>query len=74
MGKTIRSCLKEDMSKLELRDMEKIHPSHEQEEQATALLTKYGDKKLTDLQSQKKMYWLLIDQIIPSRPITSAIM
>jgi hypothetical protein len=32
----------------------KINPSHEQEERATALLTKYGDKKLTDLQSQKK--------------------
>jgi hypothetical protein len=45
----------------------KINPSHEQEERATALLTKYGDKKLTDLQSQKKMYWLLTDQIIPSR-------
>jgi hypothetical protein len=27
---------------------------------------KYGDKKLTDLQSQKKIYWLLKDQIIPS--------
>jgi hypothetical protein len=44
----------------------KPKPSHEQEEQATALLTKYGEKKLTDLQSQKKMYWLLTDQIIPS--------
>jgi hypothetical protein len=47
--------------------MEKANPSHEQEERATALLTKYGDKKLTDLQSLKKMYWLLTDQIIPSR-------
>jgi hypothetical protein len=28
---------------------------------------KYGDNKLTDLESQKKMYWLLTDQIIPSR-------
>jgi hypothetical protein len=45
----------------------KINPSHEQEERATALLTKYGDKKLTDLQLQKKMYWLLTDQIIPSQ-------
>jgi hypothetical protein len=55
------------MSKPELREMEKANPSHEQEERATALLTKYGDKKLTDLQSLKKMYWLLTDQIIPSR-------
>jgi hypothetical protein len=46
--------------------MEKNSPSYKQEERATALLMKYGDKKLTDLQSQKKIYWLLKDQIIPS--------
>jgi hypothetical protein len=28
---------------------------------------KYGDKKLTDLQLQKKIYWLLTEQIIPSQ-------
>jgi hypothetical protein len=43
------------MSKPELREMKKTNPSHEQEERATALLTKYWDKKLTDLQSQKNM-------------------
>jgi hypothetical protein len=47
--------------------MKKSNPSHEQQERAAALLMKYGDKNLTDLQSQKKMYWLLTDQIIPSR-------
>jgi hypothetical protein len=47
--------------------MDKNHPSHKQEERATALLTKYRDKKFTDLQSQKKMYWLLTDQIIQSQ-------
>jgi hypothetical protein len=43
-----------------------VNPSHEQEERAAALQTKYGEKKLTDLQSQKELYWLLTDQIIPS--------
>jgi hypothetical protein len=45
----------------------KSNPSLKHEERAAALLTKYGEKKLTDLQSQKNMHWLLTDQIIPSR-------
>jgi hypothetical protein len=44
-----------------------VNPSHGQEEQAAASQAKYGEKKLTDLQSQKELYWLLTDQIIPSR-------
>jgi hypothetical protein len=47
----------------------KDNPSHEQEEQTAALLTRYKGKKLTDLQSQKNIYWLFADQIIPSKPI-----
>jgi hypothetical protein len=52
---------------LNCEKLKKINPSHKQGERATALLTKYRDKKLTDLQSQKKIYWLLTNQIIPSR-------
>jgi hypothetical protein len=44
-----------------------VIPSHRQEERAAALITKYGEKKPIDLQLQKEMYWLLTDQIIPSR-------
>jgi hypothetical protein len=46
-----------------------VNPGHEQEERAAALQTKYGKKKLTDLQLPKELYWLLTDQIIPSRQI-----
>jgi hypothetical protein len=44
-----------------------VNASHEQEERAAALQTKYGEKKLIVLQLQKELYWLLTDQIIPSR-------
>jgi hypothetical protein len=44
-----------------------VNPSHEQEERAAALLAKYGEKTLTNLQLQKELYWLLTDKIIPSR-------
>jgi hypothetical protein len=47
----------------------KDNPSHKQEEQAAALLTRYGGKKLTDLRSQKNIYWLYADQMIPSKHI-----
>jgi hypothetical protein len=33
----------------------KVNPSHDQEERAATLLTKYGGRKLTDIQSQKKI-------------------
>jgi hypothetical protein len=50
-----------------LREVKKVNLSHKQEEQATALLTKYRGKKLTDLRSQKNLSWLFADQIIPSK-------
>jgi hypothetical protein len=34
---------------LNCKKWKKVNPSHEQEEQAAALLAKYGDRKLTDL-------------------------
>jgi hypothetical protein len=39
---------------LNCKKWKKINPSREQEERAIALLAKYGDKKPTDLQLQKK--------------------
>jgi hypothetical protein len=44
-----------------------VNPSLEQKGRVAALLMKYGEKKLTDLQSQKELYWLLTDQRFPSR-------
>jgi hypothetical protein len=55
---------KKIVQNLNCKKWKKVNPSHKQEERAAALLTKYGGKKLTDHQSQKKIYWLFADQII----------
>jgi hypothetical protein len=69
MGKTKIGGQKENNPGPKLREVGKKIPSHEQEEQAAALLTKYGGMKLTYLRSQKNIYWLYADQIIPSKYI-----
>jgi hypothetical protein len=53
MGKAREAVRKKIVQNLNCEKWKKINPSHEQEERAAALRTKYGGKKLTDLRSQK---------------------